>query len=96
MRSYDELMGKLGEKKRDIALEMKRLESAVAAGLQEIVKVISDEDEVNAYIRDDRTQLVADFSAQIMIRLEKLPWTPEEKKFFAETFVEKSIEDFLK
>jgi hypothetical protein len=75
-------LGKLGEKKRDIALEMKRLESAVAAGLQEIVKVISDEDEVNAYIRDDRTQLVADFSAQIMIRLEKLPWTLEEKKFF--------------
>jgi hypothetical protein len=96
MRSYDELMGKLGERKKDADLELTRLGSAVAAGLQEIRKLIPDDDESDSYIREERIQLVADFSSQIIIRLEKFPWTPEEKKFFAETFVEKSIDDFLK
>lgn len=95
MRPYDELMGKLGERKRDVDLELTRLKSAVAAGLQEIMKLIPDRDESDAYIREERTQLIADFSAQIIIRLEKLPWTPEERKFFAETFVEKEIDGFL-
>lgn len=95
MRPYDELMGKLGERKRDADLELTRLKSAVAAGLQEIMKLIPNRDESDAYIREERTQLIADFSAQIIIRLEKLLWTPEERKFFAETFVEKEIEGFL-
>ena len=94
-RTYETLRSELGRTSREISLEVKRLESAVAAGLQKIAEAIPDEAALITFVRDNKENLVKAFSPSVSVRLERFSWTSDGKEFFAETFVKQEIEKFL-
>lgn len=90
-RSYETLFQNLGRDNKEISSEEQRLEDALGDGLTDIGNQIGIESMI-----EHKEEIVRVFSQRIVDGLEKFSWTLSEKNLFANTFVRKCVEEFVK